>query len=256
MQLAISSTYRKQRTENRSQRTEDRGPINRMKIEVKRKILAQEEAIGEENRRLLRENGVTAFNMIGSPGSGKTSLIEVAHRLLPEDVKMGVIEGDLASDKDTRRLQKLGLAALQINTGRGCHLSPKIVREALSRFPLEGIDLLIIENVGNLVCPVSFDLGESAKVGLVSVAEGDDKPTKYPLLFLEAKVVLLNKIDLIPYTDFNRSAFYDGLRAINPSIPVIEVSCRSGEGVSEWSNWLLEGVRGDGTGGEGRGTRE
>jgi len=213
-----------------------------MKIEVKRKILAKEEAIGEENRRLLREKEVTAFNLIGSPGSGKTSLIESARRLLPEEIRIGVIEGDLASDKDTRRLKKLGLEALQINTGRGCHLSPKMVKEALERFPLDSVDLLIIENVGNLVCPVSFDLGETAKIGLVSVAEGDDKPTKYPLLFLEAELVILNKIDLLPHTDFNREAFYEGLRAINNSVPLIEVSCRTGEGVEDWREWLVDRV--------------
>ena len=213
-----------------------------MRVEVKRKILSKEDEIGEENRRLLKENGVTAFNLIGSPGSGKTSLIETAYRQLVGKVRIGVIEGDLASDKDTQRLKKLGIEALQINTGQGCHLSPKMVKEALKRFPLKETEILIIENVGNLVCPVSFDLGENAKIGLVSVAEGDDKPTKYPLLFLEAELIVLNKTDLIPHTDFSREAFYQGLREINPRIPVIEVSCRTGEGINKWAEWLLSRI--------------
>ncbi len=210
-----------------------------MKVKIKEDILKEEDRIGEENRLLLRRHGVAALNLIGSPGSGKTSLIEAAYRHLGKKIGMGVIEGDLASDKDTVRLRKLGLDALQINTGRGCHLSPQMVREALSGMDLDAIDLLIIENVGNLVCPVSFQLGEEAKIGLVSVAEGDDKPTKYPLLFIEAAVVILNKIDLIPHTDFDRAAFYAGLKAINPVIPVIEVSCRTGEGTEEWGEWLM-----------------
>ena len=210
-----------------------------MKVAIKEDILKEEDRIGALNREVLHKHGVTAFNLIGSPGAGKTSLIEAAYRQLLGKAKIGVIEGDLASDKDTVRLKKLGLEALQINTGRGCHLSPGMVEEALSDIPLDLIDILIIENVGNLVCPVSFHLGEEAKIGLVSVAEGDDKPTKYPLLFREAAVVILNKIDLIPYTDFSREAFYQGLRVINPTIPVIELSCRTGEGVGEWGEWLI-----------------
>lgn len=211
-----------------------------VKVAIKEDILKEEDRIGGLNREVLRQHGVTAFNLIGSPGSGKTSLIEAAYRQLAGKAKIGVIEGDLASDKDTVRLKKLGLEALQINTGRGCHLSPVMIEEALSEMVLDSIDILIIENVGNLVCPVSFDLGEEAKIGLSSVAEGDDKPTKYPLLFREASVVVLNKIDLIPHTDFDREAFYQGLRVINPTIPVIEVSCRTGEGVEEWGRWLLK----------------
>ncbi|MFH1037437.1 MAG: hydrogenase nickel incorporation protein HypB [PVC group bacterium] len=209
-----------------------------MKVAIKQDILKEEDRIGAENRLTLRRHGVTAFNLIGSPGSGKTSLIEAAYRRLGKKIRIGVIEGDLASDKDAVRLRRLGLDALQINTGRGCHLSPQMIREALAGMDLDAIDLLIIENVGNLVCPVGFNLGEEAKIGLVSVAEGDDKPTKYPLLFIEAAVVILNKIDLIPYTDFDRAAFYSGLRAVNPAIPVIEVSCRTGEGMEEWGGWL------------------
>ncbi len=214
------------------------------KIHIKQKLLKEEDRIGDENRRLLQDHNVTAFNLIGSPGAGKTSVIEAAYRELKGKVRLGVIEGDLASDKDTVRLRGLGLEALQINTGRGCHLSPKMVRKALAEFPLSDVDVLIIENVGNLVCPVSFKLGESAKIGLVSVAEGDDKPTKYPLLFREASVVLLNKIDLIPHTDFDRTAFHQGLEAINPALPVIELSCRTGEGVGEWGEWLVKQVGG------------
>ncbi len=213
-----------------------------MKIAIKEDILKEEDRIGEENRREFSAHGVVAFNLIGSPGSGKTSLIEAAYRELGEELTIGVIEGDLASDKDTVRLRRLGLAALQINTGRGCHLSPLMIKKVLPKIDLAALDILIIENVGNLVCPVSFDLGEMAKIGLVSVAEGDDKPTKYPLLFREAEVVVLNKIDLIPHSDFDRGAFYSGLREINPAIKVIEISCRTGEGVKRWGDWLRERV--------------
>lgn len=213
-----------------------------MKVAIKEDILKEEDRIGAQNRLVFRKHGVAAFNLIGSPGSGKTSLIEAAWRELGKDLAIGVIEGDLASDKDTVRLRKLGLAALQINTGRGCHLSPLMIQEALPGMNLEALDLLIIENVGNLVCPVGFDLGEAAKIGLVSVAEGDDKPTKYPLLFREAEVVVLNKIDLVPHSDFDREAFYAGLKEINPGLPVIEVSCRTGEGVKGWGAWLRERV--------------
>lgn len=216
-----------------------------MKVTIKEDILKEEDRIGALNRRVFQKNRVAAFNLIGSPGAGKTSLIEAAYRRLSGKATLGVIEGDLASDKDAVRLKKLGLQALQINTGRGCHLSPAMIEEVLSRMPLDSIDILIIENVGNLVCPVSFDLGETAKIGLVSVSEGDDKPTKYPLLFREASVVILNKIDLIPHTDFKRADFYQGLKAINPIIPVIEVSCRTGEGVDEWGRWLLKSAAGD-----------
>ncbi|MDP8236554.1 MAG: hydrogenase nickel incorporation protein HypB [Candidatus Erginobacter occultus] len=213
-----------------------------MKIAIKEDILKEEDRIGAENRREFLARGVAAFNLIGSPGSGKTSLIEAAYRELGGELAIGVIEGDLASDKDTVRLRNLGLPALQINTGRGCHLSPLMIKKALPEIDLAALDILIIENVGNLVCPVSFDLGETAKIGLISVAEGDDKPTKYPLLFREAEVVVLNKIDLVPHSDFDREAFYSGLRAINPAIGVIEISCRTGEGVEEWGSWLRERV--------------
>ncbi len=213
-----------------------------MKIAIKEDILKEEDRIGAENRREFLARGVAAFNLIGSPGSGKTSLIEAAYRELGGELAIGVIEGDLASDKDTVRLRALGLAALQINTGRGCHLSPQMIKEVLPEIDLDGLDILIIENVGNLVCPVSFDLGEAAKIGLVSVAEGDDKPTKYPLLFREAEVVVLNKIDLVPHSDFDREAFYAGLREINPGIEVIEISCRTGEGIAEWGSWLRKKV--------------
>ncbi len=213
-----------------------------MRVAIKEDILKEEDRIGAENRLVLKQHGVAAFNLIGSPGSGKTSLIEAAFKELGGELAIGVIEGDLASDKDTVRLRALGLAALQINTGRGCHLSPRMIKEALPEIDLAALDILIIENVGNLVCPVSFDLGEVAKIGLASVAEGDDKPTKYPLLFREAEVVVLNKIDLIPHSDFSREDFYSGLRAINPAIGVIEVSCRTGEGIKGWGSWLRERV--------------
>ena len=214
-----------------------------VRIGLKREILEKENREAEANRRLLSRHGIAVFNLIGSPGSGKTSLIEAALRRLPKGVRSAVIEGDLATDKDARRLRKLGIPVVQINTGRGCHLTPRMIRVAAGELPLEEIDLLIIENIGNLVCPVNFDLGETAKVGVLSVAEGDDKPEKYPLLFREAEILLLNKIDLLPGSDFRRRAFYGGVRRINPGLPVIEISCRTGEGARKWAEWLEKQVR-------------
>lgn len=214
-----------------------------VRIKLREEILRSEKKIASANRRLLLRSGVASLNIIGSPGAGKTSLIEAVAARLGKKIELGVIEGDLASDKDLRRLQAIGVRALQINTGRGCHLSPEMISSALKAMPLEEIDLLLIENVGNLVCPANFDLGEDAKVAVSSVAEGDDKPAKYPLLFLEAAVAVLNKIDLAPSCDFSRRRFYRELKAVNPALPVIEVSCRTGAGVTSWSRWLRGRVK-------------
>ena len=209
-----------------------------VRVKLKEEILRSEKRLAAANRRRLRRAGIPALNLIGSPGAGKTSLIEAIVGRLGKGVDIGVIEGDLASDKDARRLRALGVRALQINTGRGCHLSPGMIASALKEMPLREIDLLLIENVGNLVCPANFDLGEDAKVAITSVAEGDDKPAKYPLLFLEAAVAILNKIDLMPVCDFSRRRFYRELRIVNPDLKVIEVSCRTGAGVAAWVRWL------------------
>jgi len=209
-----------------------------VRVGLKRDILEMENRQATANRRYFDRRRIVAFNLIGSPGCGKTSLIEAAHRRFPKGFRLAVIEGDLASDKDARRLRKLKIPVVQVNTGRGCHLTPRMIAAAARKLPLEKAGLLIIENIGNLVCPVNFDLGETAKVGVLSVAEGDDKPEKYPLLFREASVLLLNKLDLLPGSDFSRRAFLAAVKKINPGLPVIEVSCRTGEGTREWAEWI------------------
>ncbi len=216
---------------------------NAVRIKMKEEVLRSEKKIAAANRRRLRRAAVAGLNIIGSPGAGKTSLIEAVAGRIGKGVGLGVIEGDLASDLDLRRLNAIGVRALQINTGRGCHLSPAMVASALEEMPLEEIDLLLIENVGNLVCPANFDLGEDAKVAVCSVPEGDDKPAKYPLLFLEAAVAVLNKTDLIAACGFSRRRFYRELKSVNPELPVIEVSCRSGKGAVSWARWLRNRVK-------------
>jgi hydrogenase nickel incorporation protein HypB len=217
-----------------------------VRVVLKRDVLEKENRQANSNRRYFSRRGVVALNLIGSPGCGKTSLIEAAHRRLAQRLRMAVIEGDLATDKDARRLRKLKIPVVQVNTGRGCHLTPRMISSAARKLPLDRADLLIIENIGNLVCPVNFDLGEAAKVGVLSVAEGDDKPEKYPLLFREASVLLLNKIDLLPGSDFRLRAFYGAVKKINPGLRVIEVSCRSGEGTREWAEWLKSRLKTEG----------
>lgn len=211
---------------------------NMVRVAIERDVLERENRQAEANRRYFSRRGVVALNLIGSPGCGKTSLIEAAYRRLPRSFRLMVIEGDLATDKDARRLRRLKIPVVQINTGQGCHLTPGMVAAAARKLPLDRADLLIIENIGNLVCPVNFDLGEAAKVGVLSVAEGDDKPEKYPLLFRAAEVLLLNKVDLLAVSDFRLRAFRAAVRRLNPGLRVIEVSCRTGEGTAEWAEWI------------------
>ena len=177
-------------------------------------------------------------NLMSSPGSGKTSLLEVTARRLSGEFRMAVIEGDLATDHDARRIQAAGIPSHQINTGGGCHLSARQVLEALKAFDLASLDILFIENVGNLVCPAEFDLGERRRVVLASTPEGDDKPAKYPVAFNKADCIVLNKIDLVPATDFSRQVFLGFVRGVNPAAPVLELSCRTGQGVDAWLDWV------------------
>lgn len=211
-----------------------------MEIKVIKNILEANEAIAEQNRKLKEEKRLLMVNIIGSPGAGKTSLILKTVEKL--GVMCGVIEGDIASDIDARRLAEGGVAAVQINTGGACHLDANMVHTALKEIDFSS-GVLFVENVGNLVCPAEFEIGEDFKVAVVSVAEGDDKPYKYPLVFSKAGAVVLSKVDLLPYIDFNRKFFYDGIRSLNPTVKVFEVSCKSGEGVEEWCAWLRERFR-------------
>jgi hydrogenase nickel incorporation protein HypB len=195
-------------------------------------------AIAAENRELLRAHGVFSIDLMSAPGAGKTSLLERTLPLLAADTRAAVIEGDLRTTRDAERIRSLGVPVHQIETGEVCHLDASMVHAALHAIDLEAIDLLFIENVGNLVCPAEFDLGTDERVMLLSVTEGDDKPKKYPLMFVESRLLLLNKIDLLPHVDFDADRAGAEAREINPGIEILAVSCRTGEGIDRWIDWI------------------
>lgn len=212
-----------------------------MQIPVVRNVLEANEKMASVVRE--RVKGILTLNLISSPGAGKTSLLERTLRDLSSEFSMAVIEGDLQTDNDARRVAATGAQAVQIDTDGGCHLDSNLVLNALDNLTLNGVDILFIENVGNLVCPTEFDLGEDAKVGILSVTEGDDKPEKYPLLFNLAKVMLLNKVDLLPYVSFDVDRASHFARHLNKNLPIFEVSCTTGQGLSGWYDWLRSGVQ-------------
>lgn len=209
-------------------------------IPVIRNILDANNRLADQLRNVYAENSILALNLMSSPGAGKTSLLERTLNDLRDELRMAVIEGDLQTDNDARRVAATGAQAVQINTEGGCHLDSSMILEALKQMDLAALDVLFIENVGNLVCPAEFDLGEKAKVTLLSVTEGDDKPEKYPMMFAQSKVLLLNKIDLLPYVDFDLERATRFARALNPEIVVFPVSCRTGEGLEPWYAWLKD----------------
>ena len=209
-----------------------------MEIQVMKAIMEDNINRAENLRKQFREKKVLVLNLISSPGSGKTTLLEKTIENLKKEYSIGVIEGDITTSRDAERLQQFSIPQVVINTDGACHLNSISIEKALDEFDLESLDLLFIENVGNLVCPSEFDIGESAKIAMVSTTEGDDKPAKYPLLFQEAKVVLLNKTDLIPYINFKKELFYRDLNGINPGIKIIETSCTTEEGLEEWYGWI------------------
>ncbi|SMP73207.1 hydrogenase nickel incorporation protein HypB [Desulfonatronum lacustre] len=209
-------------------------------IPVIRNILDANNRLADQLRNVYAENSLLALNLMSSPGAGKTSLLERTLSDLRDELRMAVIEGDLQTDNDARRVAATGAQAVQINTEGGCHLDSSMILEALKQMDLAALDVLFIENVGNLVCPAEFDLGEKAKVTLLSVTEGDDKPEKYPMMFAQSKVLLLNKIDLLPYVDFDLERATRFARALNPEIVVFPVSCRTGEGLEPWYAWLKD----------------
>jgi len=190
------------------------------------------------NRERLNGHGILTVNIMSSPGAGKTSLILQTIDALKPKMRVAVIEGDVASSIDAEKVQQQGVPVIQINIPGGCHLDANMVGDALDNLPIDKLDLLLIENVGNLICPAQFALGERRKVMLLSVPEGDDKPEKYPLMFTEANVVLLNKIDLLPYLDFDVTAFSRVVTELNPNVKIFQVSCRTGEGLERWFSWL------------------
>ena len=209
-----------------------------MEIEILKGILDTNVAIATRNRGQLDRHGILAVNIMSSPGAGKTSLVlRTIDRLKPER-KVTVIEGDVASSVDAEKVSQQGAPVVQINTDGGCHLDANMIENALNNLSLDGIDLLLIENVGNLICPAEFALGEHRKAMLLSTPEGDDKPYKYPLMFAEADVVLVNKVDLLPYLDFNIGAFNKAVTGLNPDVKIFPVSCKTGEGLEAWFSWL------------------
>ena len=214
-----------------------------MKVILEREILLENEHQAEQNR--ARFGKTLVINIIGSPGCGKTTLLEKTIDVLSNELRMAVIEGDIYTTKDAERIENRGVPVVQINTAGGCHLSAEVISCAVEELNPAGtdIDILFIENVGNLVCPAEFDLGEDYKVAVLSIAEGDDKPAKYPLLFQEAGLVLLNKCDLLPYTNFNiNSAMYD-IRGLNPAAPIFHLSAVQNEGMEGWLSWLRYEVK-------------
>jgi hydrogenase nickel incorporation protein HypB len=208
------------------------------KIPVGTDILDRNNRLAAANRALFGSKGVFALNLVSSPGSGKTTLLERTLRDLAGRYRCAVIEGDQQTDNDAVRIAATGVPAIQINTGAGCHLDAHMVCHVLERFDLDNLDLLLVENVGNLVCPAAFDLGEHHKVVILSVTEGEDKPLKYPGMFRAADVMLLNKIDLLPHLSFDTAACKEFARRVNPGITIIEVSARSGAGLDSWYGWL------------------
>jgi hydrogenase nickel incorporation protein HypB len=217
---------------------------NRREIEVMANLLSSNDIQAEVNRAHFRKNNCLAINVIGSPGAGKTSLLEKTLPLLIVDMHVGVIEGDIFTSKDAERIAAHEVPVIQINTGGGCHLDSKMVSKVLPEFNWQATDLMIIENVGNLICPADFDLGEAFKVIVLSIVEGDDKPAKYPVIFRNAKAVVLNKMDLEAFTDVNMKNMKQDILAINPDIQIFEVSCRNGNGLEVWTSWLTQEVKG------------
>jgi hydrogenase nickel incorporation protein HypB len=213
-----------------------------MEIEVLEGIFDANEIIARKNRAMLDECGAFMVNLMASPGAGKTSFIMRTLSGVSGDLQCAVIEGDIAGKVDSEKIAATGVQAIQINTGGSCHLEAKQINTALERLDMEGVELVIVENVGNLVCPAEFKLGEDLKVMILSVAEGHDKPLKYPLMFSESDVLIVNKIDLIPHTDFEMDTLEDTVLKMNPKIAIFKMSCRTGEGVSDWTAWLKRRV--------------
>jgi len=213
-----------------------------MEIKVVKNILEANEVIASQSRTLFAEKGIYVLNLMGSPGAGKTTLLEQTIEHLKDKNRIAVIEGDIATSRDAERIAHHAIPAVQINTGGACHLDGNMVRGVLKEFDLNQIDLLIVENVGNLVCPAEFNIGENDKVMIISVTEGDDKPKKYPLMFQVSTVLLLNKIDLLPYMDFDMERFQGDALKVNPKLKIMAISCKTGEGLDTWFEWIKDKV--------------
>ena len=207
-------------------------------VEVITKILDANDKQAESNRKHFDQHGIFAINLMSSPGAGKTTLLEKTIELLGDELKIGVIEGDLETNRDAERIKAKGAPAYQITTGQACHLDAFMVHEGIHHLPLEELDIVFVENVGNLVCPASYDIGTHLNVVLLSVPEGDDKPAKYPVMFRSADLMLITKIDLLPYFDFDVKKAIEEARALNPKMDVIQISTKTGEGLDKWINYI------------------
>ncbi|MBL7995157.1 hydrogenase nickel incorporation protein HypB [bacterium] len=212
-------------------------------ITLERKVLEKNDVIAQAIRNRLREKNIFAINLLSSPGSGKTSLVERTIFHLKDKVKMAVIEGDVQTDLDAQRINKLDIPVVQIVTNGACHLEAALVRDAFDQLDINDTQMLIIENVGNLVCPAGYDLGETTKVVVLSTTEGDDKPLKYPAMFRNASVLIINKIDLLPYLPCNIETMKTNARSINPSLKIFETSCTTDKGIAEWCSWIESQIR-------------
>lgn len=210
-------------------------------IEIETSILSKNDGYAESNRRVLNALGAFALNLVSSPGSGKTTLLCATINRL-KGTPLAVIEGDQQTSNDADRIRATGARAIQVNTGKGCHLDAHMVGHAMDHLHLQMQSLLFIENVGNLVCPAAFDLGEDAKVAILSVTEGEDKPLKYPDMFTAARLAILNKVDLAPHCDADLDAYEANLRRVNPQIEILRLSARTGEGMDAWVSWLQAGL--------------
>jgi hydrogenase nickel incorporation protein HypB len=216
--------------------------MNRVSLE--RKVLSENDRIASELRNRFSEHSILCLNLVSSPGAGKTALLERTLDVFPRDQRVAVLTGDIQTDNDAVRLARFGFPVRQITTGGTCHLDARMIEKALSDWRLENFDLLFIENVGNLVCPSGYNLGEAAKIVVLSVAEGEEKPLKYPAMFHRSELLILNKIDLLPYVPFNLAKAHQNAQLVHPGIETIEISCLTGQGLPEWQRWLEKRLQG------------
>lgn len=221
-----------------------------LKVPVVRDILEANERLAEDNRRIFRQAGLLVINLMSGPGAGKTSLLERTIEALQDEIRIGVIEGDIQSSYDAERISKKGVQVVQLNTGGACHLDGNMIKSSLDALDLDTLDLLVVENVGNLVCPAEFNVGEDMKAMILSVPEGDDKPLKYPLMFQESRALLINKIDLLPYVNCDVGKIRERALQLNANLEIFEISCRTGEGLDGWADWLRQQVSARKAGGD------
>ncbi len=213
------------------------------KIKISENILSYNEEFAINNRKLLNEKNVFSVNIMASPGAGKTSTIIKTFEFMNGKYKMGMVNGDLATSIDTDKAIQSGIIAVQINTGGGCHLDAQMLKNALIELPLKSLDALVVENVGNLVCPANFDLGTDKNILIASIPEGDDKPYKYPGIYRGVDVLIINKMDLMPYIDFDFEYFKKGVEILNPGLVTFPISCVTGKGIENWVSWFVENIK-------------